>query len=119
MLEINPGTAFSIMQGTHPIIAYEFHDRAGDVLGLTGMTIKVAAKLDINDPDSEILFDLTAVVSAVTGVITIDWESATGLAGSFPAEIRRWNSGVSTDSLPADAYECSVNVSEAVVRIEP
>ena len=117
---ITPGMMIDLMQGTQPTIVYEFKDRAGDTLVITGKTIKLAVKRDIEDLDSAKLFDLQGTVtSGPSGLVSFAFTGVhTGLAGTYVGELRRWASGSSTNRLPEDAYDVSFNVNPAVVRIE-
>jgi hypothetical protein len=118
MIPIFPSMSIDVMRGTTPTIDYEYRDRAGDAIDISAGTIKLAVKRSLSDADAKILFDITgAITSGTTGMVTFDFSGHTGLAGSYPAEIRRWGAG-STLRLPLDAYPCTFNVSESVVRSE-
>ena len=117
---ITPGMMIDLMQGTQPTIVYEFLDRAGDTLVITGKTIKLAVKRDIEDTDATKLFDLAGTVtSGPSGLVSFAFTGVhTGLAGTYVGSIRRWASGWSTNRLPEDAYDVSFNVNPSVIRVE-
>lgn len=118
-IQISPGCTFEVTQGTVPTIEYEYRNRAGDVFDITGDTIKLAVKRDIGDTDVKILFDLAAVLTTpASGLFTLAYTGFhTGLAGTYPAELRRWDTAT-TNRLPTDAYQCTFICNEAVVRTE-
>ena len=90
----------------------------GTVVDITGYAIKFIAKPDLDVVDSRAFFDLSATLSDPTnGEYKLDLvEEHTALApGTYPAEIRWWVNGVTTeppdDSIKVDfVVESEVNL---------
>lgn len=122
MLEIRPGTAIDVVQGSRPVLAARIVDRNGEPFDLTNYdTLKLMAKRFSTDPDAAALFDYTLTITAAAdGEVTIPFDVAgTVNPGDFPATLRIWltASDPATDH-PDEAYALTVAIAETMVEAD-
>jgi hypothetical protein len=116
---ISPGFLINLVQGTTPTIQFQLVDRAETAVDITGKTLYLVVKRDIEDADVKALFDLVGViVTALSGVFSVDFTGKLGLAGTFPAVLRWWDSGDPLTRPPRDAYAGQVEISDALILKE-
>ena len=100
-------------------VAQEFilTDELGDVVDLTGKTLKFIVKRDAEDADDLALFDITAtIVDADEGKyrLTFLYAHTSRAPGEFVAALRVWNAAPTTD--PPDRVEESTYTVVAGLR---
>lgn len=113
-----------VPQFAQPVLGFlmtDFRNLAdpGAVVDITGYTIKLAVKRDVNDPDSYELFDLTASLDAdpTTGkyYFTFTREHTCFRPDTYPGEVRWWAAGlVPATDLPTDRQTVDYIVQQAV-----
>jgi hypothetical protein len=109
-----------VSQHTAPTQAFVLQDERGNPVDLTGKTVKLVVKRDIEDPDSLILFDLAATPDADqvnnTGLYTLafDFNKTSFPANIYPAALRVWPSA--TTSNPPERVEASSYTVERAVK---
>lgn len=91
-LSLQPGASIRVQQGASPSIAATLRDRAGNVINLTGWSVKFAAKRLITDVDSKKIFDVVCTVNdPLNGGILIPFSgSMLAAVGTLFGSIRMW-----------------------------
>lgn len=89
----------------------------GTAADLTGYACKLVVRQNDVDLEDAVLFSLAGTVTAVDSTVSfaLTAEHTALPAGSYPAEIRLWASGTTTEP-PSESWPCSYIVSQAVVR---
>lgn len=124
---LEPGFDIQVQQGSYPEPSFTVFDRAGNIIDLTGFTLKFAAKrVDFRSNgmgkitrQETVLIDVDVTIDdAQNGNVSfVLGDMANQVAAAYPASLRLWSSG-SSSRLPTDAYAGTVTVVQAVVREE-
>ena len=112
-----------VRRNTSPTLTFkltDFRNEAGSTtaVNITGYGFRLVVKSTLDTPDAQTLISLAGtIVSATLGTFKFDLDVRhSGLAaGTYPAEIKWWKSGVATTDPPTDAWTVDYVVEEAVV----
>lgn len=122
-----PGFTITVGQGANLVLAATIYDRAGNVVDLTGFSVKFAAKRIVRKSNglgqmtnqTIILFDVDAtIVTALQGNISIALPPVyTSAPGNYLASLRLFNDGVTLRN-PDDSYTGTFIVEESAIELE-
>lgn len=112
-------TVRELSRPTLTMVMYQSRDEraTASAANVSGCTIELVVKRDLEDADSLALFTLAAtIVDGPTGVISFAFdEGHTGYApGSYPCEIHWWEAGAALDEAPQDALSGTFTIEPAV-----
>lgn len=126
-IALSPGFTLEVVQGANPVIPCTVFDRSGNIIDLTGKTLKLAVRQFFISSNGygrltrqpyQILDVTAGITDAANGNITLAFSSAKlHRPGSFEAELRIWSNATVT-RIPDDAYFGTLVVKSAVVRQE-
>jgi hypothetical protein len=86
-------------------------------VNITGYVFKLAVKNNEDDPDAEMVFDLTAaLIDAVNGVLEFAFTADHTLLapGGYPAELRWWTAAPAAGQNPKDGKRIPYTIERAI-----
>ena len=117
----------TLVANTAPVLTYQlttFRSAANPyaLVDITGYTFKLMVKPTLAAPDAQAFFDLAgAIVTAASGIFSFTLTTAhtAFMPGTYPGQIRWWNSTPGAAEPPDDAWSVDYIIQPAVRLVEP